>query len=61
MAAEGWGVIVPGMRKACYYVDGESLCGKRFLYRGPLDADEFKSSDDCAPCRRKLDKREEAE
>lgn len=60
MANEGWGVIVLGMRKACYYDGGRSLCGKRAFYSGPLEEDEGPTTDDCTPCRQKLDKRKAA-
>jgi hypothetical protein len=54
---EGWGVIRPGDRKAHYYVDMTSLCGRVGFYRGPLDPDTGPSRDDCAACRKKLDAR----
>ena len=56
---EGWGPIRPGDRKAHYYRNGDSLCRRVGLYRGPLEADEFESSDDCAACRKKLNKEAE--
>lgn len=52
---EGWGVIAPGRRKACYYRDMFSLCGKIGFYRGPLSPETVPSPDDCTPCRRKLE------
>jgi hypothetical protein len=51
---EGWGVIRPGDRRAHYYRDMTSLCGRVGFYTGPLDADSFTSKDDCAACRKKL-------
>jgi len=33
-----------------------SLCGRVGFYRGPLDPDEFKSKQDCAACRKQLDR-----
>lgn len=51
---EGWGVLTP--RKAHYYRKGEALCGRRGFYRGPLEADDKPSPDDCAECRRKRNK-----
>lgn len=53
---EGWGVIRPGDRKAHYYREGTALCRRVGFYRGPLEADEFTSKQDCAPCRRALEK-----
>lgn len=54
---EGWGIIRPGDRKAHYYrSDGFSLCRRVGFYRGPLDADSFQSKDDCAACRKVLDR-----
>lgn len=53
---EGWGVIRPGDRKCHYYRNMDALCGKVGFYRGPLDADEGTSRDDCAACRKKLTK-----
>jgi len=53
---EGWGVIRPGDRRAHYYRDSDSLCKRVGWYFGDLDADEFPSKDDCAACRKKLDR-----
>ena len=54
--SEGWGVIRPGDRKAHYYRDRTSLCRRVGFYSGPLDPDEFKSPQDCAACRKQLDR-----
>lgn len=51
---EGWGVIRPGDRKAHYYRSMTSLCPRVGFYRGPLDADDKPSPDDCAACRKEL-------
>ena len=51
-AKQGWGVIRPGDRKAHYYRDGFSLCGRVGFYLGPLDVDDKPSPDDCAKCRK---------
>jgi hypothetical protein len=54
---EGWGVIRPGDRKAHYYrSDGFSLCRRVGFYRGPLEPDDKPSRDDCAACRKQLDR-----
>ena len=53
---EGWGVIRPGDRKAHYYRDGFSLCRRVGFYAGWLEPDSGPSRDDCAACRRKLDR-----
>ena len=53
---EGWGVIRPGDRKAHYYRETMSLCGRVGFYRGFLEPDNGKSSADCAACRKRLDK-----
>jgi hypothetical protein len=52
----GWGWPA-NSRKAHYFNDSEltSLCGK-WMYAGFRDEEDFESSDDCALCRRKLDK-----
>jgi hypothetical protein len=55
-AKEGWGVIRPGDRKAHYYVDAFSLCRRVGFYYGPLDVLDKPSPDDCAACRKKLDR-----
>lgn len=53
----GWGVIRPGDRKAHYYRGAWSLCGGIGFYFGPIDEGEDKPSpDDCAQCRKTLDK-----
>lgn len=54
--SEGWGVIRPGDRKAHYYRDMFSLCRRVGFYNGPLEPDEHASRDDCAACRKALDK-----
>lgn len=53
---EGWGAIRPGDRKAHYYRDGTSLDRKVGSYSGPLEPDAGTSKDDCAACRKLLDK-----
>ena len=53
---EGWGVVRPGDRKAHYYRNHDSLCGRVGFYFGSLDPDEIKTSSDCAACRKRLDK-----
>jgi hypothetical protein len=55
-AAEGWGVIRPGDRKAHYYRDMTSLCRRVGFYGGPLDGDDKPGPDDCAACRKQLDR-----
>ena len=51
----GWGF--PGASRKAHYFDGDliALCGK-WMYSGPLEPDEGTSKDDCAACRKKLDK-----
>lgn len=51
---EGWGVIRPGDRRAHYYRNWDSLCGRVGFYRGDLEPDLGLSRDDCAACRKKL-------
>lgn len=58
-AKEGWGIIRPGDRKAHYYVDAFSLCRRVGFYTGPLEVLDKPSPDDCAACRRVLDKKKE--
>jgi hypothetical protein len=53
---EGWGVIRPSDRKAHYYRDMWSLCRRVGFYNGPLSPDEFTSKDDCAGCRKVLER-----
>jgi hypothetical protein len=53
---EGWGVIRPGDRKAHYYRETMSLCRRVGFYSGPLDPDTGISPDDCAACRKALDR-----
>ncbi len=47
---EGWGQIM-NARKAHYFRDGVSLCGKWMAYPGRLD-DNDGHPDNCAACRR---------
>jgi hypothetical protein len=58
---EGWGVIRPGDRRAHYYRDMFSLCGRVGFYNGPLDAEDKPSPDDCAGCRKKLGREKQKE
>lgn len=57
---EGWTWLI-NSRKWHFFTskDGRSLCGKFLLFRLPddLEPDDSKSPDDCAGCRRALDKR----
>lgn len=55
-AKEGWGIIRPGDRKAHYYRNGMSLCRRVGFYSGYLDTSDQSSPDDCAGCRKALDK-----
>ena len=54
---EGWGDLTP--KKAHYYRDTMSLCGKRGFYRGPLELGDDDIPDNCAACVRKLRKEQE--
>jgi hypothetical protein len=53
---EGWGVIRPGDRRAHYYRSMTALCRRVGFYQGPLEPDEFASKQDCAACRKVLDR-----
>lgn len=52
--SEGW--AFPGnARKAHYFREMMSLCGKWGFYNGPLEPDNGKASpDDCVACRRRF-------
>lgn len=53
---EGW-AFPANSRKAHYMRDTMALCRKYGFYRGPLQPDNGKpSKDDCAACRKALDK-----
>lgn len=55
---EGWG-WPSDSRKAHYFAaDGRSLCGKWGRFGLPLTAGDYESPDDCADCRRRLNKRQ---
>lgn len=52
---EGWGTIRPGDRKAHYYRNRRSLCGRIGFYFGPLEPHTgFILSQDCAACVKKM-------
>lgn len=53
---EGWG-FPSSSRKAHYFVDMMSLCGKYGFYRGLLEQGNDKSPDNCIQCQKKLTKR----
>lgn len=57
---EGWG-FTGTSRKAHYFRDGRSLCGKWGFRRSsaPHEPDTGPSPDDCAACRKALDKEKE--
>lgn len=57
----GWTFLAGAARKAHYFAEGEtrSLCGKWGRFNRPdagLEPETGPSIDDCAACRRKLDK-----
>lgn len=56
VANEGWGFTATS-RKAHYFRDGRSLCGKWWFRdpRAPLEPDDRPSPDDCVACRRELE------
>ena len=56
---EGWG-FPGGSRKAHYFVDGVSLCGKWGFYFGLLEQGNDTSPDNCPTCIKKLAKRKGA-
>ena len=57
---EGW-AYPANSRKAHYMRDTMALCRKYGFYLGPLQADNGEASaDDCAQCRRLLDKESSA-
>ena len=49
---EGWGWPLSS-RKAHYFVDGSSLCG-RWMFFGSLEQGNDNSPDNCAPCKKNL-------
>lgn len=53
---EGWGVMRPGDRRFHYYRDTMSLCRKVGFYRFELSPDTGTTEDDCAACRKVLDR-----
>ncbi len=53
--SEGWGFPAKS-RKAHYFVDGISLCGK-WMFFGELEQGNDNSPDNCATCKKKLLKR----
>lgn len=54
--SEGWGLIRPGDTMSHYYRDTDALCGRAGFYYGPIDPDEMPMPDDCARCRKVLDR-----
>ena len=52
---EGWG-FPSNSRKAHYFVDKRSLCGK-WLFFGELEQGNDDSSDNCTACKKALQKR----
>ncbi len=52
---EGWG-FPPNSRKAHYFVNSKSLCGKWLWLSNKLDPAGETSPDDCALCTRRLKK-----
>lgn len=55
---EGWGVILPGDRRAHYYRNGMALCRRVGFYGGPLYPEDGNtgSYDDHKECRTLLDR-----
>lgn len=56
---EGWAWPV-NSRKAHYFVDGRSLCGK-WMYLGEVEEGNDYSPDNCRECIRRLEKKREGE
>lgn len=52
---EGWARPL-NSKKHHFFRDGASVCGKWMLFSKDLEPDTFKSPDDCAACRKKLEK-----
>ncbi|ELD0485488.1 hypothetical protein QUQ58_002004 [Escherichia coli] len=59
--AAGWGRPARS-KKYHYFAENEvtSIC-RRWMYFGEREPDSFESPDDCAVCRRKLNKKNEQE
>ncbi len=56
MKSEGWAWPTATARKAHYFRETRSLCGKYAYWAAEFDGDaSAKSPDDCAACRRKLE------
>jgi hypothetical protein len=54
---EGWGVMRPGDRRYHYYRDTMSLCRRVGFYQGELDPEtDAPTPQDCAACRKVLDR-----
>lgn len=51
---KGWG-FPANSRKAHYFVDGRSLCGK-WMYFGSLEDSNDNSSDNCTACKKAVQK-----
>jgi len=58
MGIEGWKLLL-NSRKAHYFRNGMTLCNKWAYFGDDLEADDFKSPDDCATCRKKLETEKE--
>jgi hypothetical protein len=57
-AQEGWGYSPGNSRKWHYFkADGMSLCRKIGFYRGDTEVGNDNSEDNCAQCRRLLERR----
>ena len=55
MSASGWGW--PGnAKKAHYFVDGRSLCGRWLFFGQPTQNQGASSPDDCRECARRVPK-----
>lgn len=52
---EGWGFPL-NSKKAHYFIEGRSLCGKWF-FMGELEEGNDESSDNCTACKKALTKR----
>ncbi len=50
---EGWG-LPEGCRKAHYFVEGMSLCGRHGYYFGSLKQGDDESPGNCVLCKKKL-------
>jgi hypothetical protein len=54
--SRGWAFPTANARKAHFFIESRSLCGKFAYWGEEIEDDKHESADNCAACKRKREK-----